>query len=108
MSKTSTTKNDLTTLQREVKELQESRSKNGSAETEVSEAINDCDPVTKNAEGTVFIDEGGNNENSVHDITGQIENYLKDLELTALERPTLALLTTFAVGVVVGHYISRR
>ena len=108
MSKASTTRDDLTILQREVTELQESRKRIDSADTEESEKINNCEPVTEAVEEAVTPGDDEIGENTVHDIADQIEKYLKDFEETAMERPTLALLATFALGVVVGHYISRR
>ena len=37
-----------------------------------------------------------------------INEYIKEIEETAMERPALALLTTFALGIIVGHLFTRK
>jgi len=47
-------------------------------------------------------------EKAIQDFAGQIETSIKTLEETASERPVLALLAAFSIGVIVGQLISRR
>ncbi|MDX2504286.1 MAG: hypothetical protein QNL62_07405 [Gammaproteobacteria bacterium] len=47
-------------------------------------------------------------EEAIQDLADQIETAVKKIGETASERPVLALLATFSIGVIVGHLFSRR
>ena len=47
-------------------------------------------------------------EEAIQDLAGQIETAVTRLEETASERPALALLAAFSLGVIVGQLFSRR
>lgn len=89
MSNVSVKSDELKTLQKEAAELQESRKRTSSVEVKGSEAAAALD-----------------DEN--YDVAGQLETYLNELEEVALERPALALLATFSLGVIVGHLLTRK
>ena len=108
MSDASDKSEELKTLQREAAELQESRKRANSEEVKGSEEppvdMTEKGPIkeTVDSEAAVAVDD----EN--HDVAGQLEAYLNELEEVALERPVLALLVTFSLGVIVGHLFSRK
>ena len=47
-------------------------------------------------------------DEAVEDFANQIGGFVKDMEEAASERPVLALLAAFSVGVIVGQLFSRR
>lgn len=47
-------------------------------------------------------------DKAVRDLAVQIESVVKELEEAARERPALALLAAFTIGIVVGQLFSRR
>ncbi len=47
-------------------------------------------------------------EEAIQDLAGQIETAVTKLEETASERPVLALLAAFSLGIIVGQLFSRR
>jgi ElaB/YqjD/DUF883 family membrane-anchored ribosome-binding protein len=92
---------ELSTLKQEVAELNESRKL--AAKVEESKHKKLADPVAEASKA-----EAGSQEIAEHEIVGQLEKYLKEIEEVARERPALALLTAFAIGVVVGQLFSRK
>lgn len=47
-------------------------------------------------------------ESKVEDFGEQIDAFVKELEAAAKERPRVALLAAFAIGVAIGQMLSRR
>lgn len=47
-------------------------------------------------------------EKAIQDLAGQLESAAKTMEETLSERPGLALLAAFSLGVIVGQLFSRR
>jgi ElaB/YqjD/DUF883 family membrane-anchored ribosome-binding protein len=94
---------ELSTLKQEVAELNESRKLAAKVEAEESKHKKLADPVAEASKA-----EAGSQEIAEHEIVGQLEKYLKEIEEVARERPALALLTAFAIGVVVGQLFSRK
>lgn len=47
-------------------------------------------------------------ESKVDDFGEQIDAFVKELETAAQERPRVALLAAFAIGVAIGQMLSRR
>lgn len=47
-------------------------------------------------------------ESKVDDFGEQIDAFVKELETAAKERPRVALLAAFAIGVAIGQMLSRR
>lgn len=47
-------------------------------------------------------------ESKVEDFGEQIDAFVKELEVAAKERPRVALLAAFAIGVAIGQMLSRR
>lgn len=99
---------ELKTLQREAAELQESRQRSGSAETKEPEKSPQAGAEKDTEKGAVDTRATVAPEGENQDISDQLEMYLRELEETALERPVLALLATFSLGVIVGHLFTRR
>lgn len=97
---------DLKTLKLEAAELQQSRKRAGSVKVKEQGRLqgNEAtrDPVQEDGD----IEAAATSESL--DISDHLEMYLKEIEEAALERPMLALLTTFTLGVIVGQLISRR
>jgi hypothetical protein len=108
MSDVSAKSDDLKTLQREAAELQESRKRKGSTKTgkpqESPQTGTSKDTEKKPVDTPTSVSSEGENR----DISDQLEMYLRELEETALERPVLALLATFSLGVIVGHLFTRK
>lgn len=100
MSNAPGTMEELSTLRREVDELKESRMKAAKEGGEQKTLVDSA------AEGDSA--DAGSEKNDEHDIVGQLEKYLKEIEDAARERPALALLTTFVAGVIVGQIFSRK
>jgi hypothetical protein len=63
------------------------------------------EPVPKTPED---VKQSTETEETFHELAEQIETIVKEMEQAARERPTLALLSAFAVGVVVGQIFARR
>ena len=49
-----------------------------------------------------------NTEQTIGEFALQIEQFMKEAEAAAIERPALALLTAFSLGIIVGQIFSRR
>ena len=47
-------------------------------------------------------------EEFVHKLTGQVETIFGEIGEASRERPVLALVSAFAVGVLIGHIFSKR
>lgn len=103
--------NELKTLQVEAGELKDKRKGfrsrktfegNGKSETEEhvqGQQLPQDEAIEEQSSGT---------DNAIHDLAAQIEHVLKDMEEAATERPALALLSAFALGIIVGQLFSRR
>ena len=103
--------NELKTLQVEAEGLKGRRK--GSRSKKTSEANQQSEPVEDGEEKQFSQDEAigeqsSGTDNAVHDLAVQIEHVLKDMEEAATERPALALLSAFALGIIVGQLFSRR
>lgn len=113
MSSTSKDNDDLKTLQQEAAELEESRKRNGHVgKVDVEQLSRDLpaeetDQVERAVQDTDK-PEDGVDDSAFHDLTSQLEKYIKEIEETAIERPALTLLTTFALGIIVGHLFTRK
>lgn len=107
MSNATANSDEMKTLKREAAELQERRQQNDQIASESAEQQEQSDPEEKMDQESPTR-ETDQPANGAPDLVQQLELYLNDIEETALERPTLALLTTFALGVIVGHLFTRR
>lgn len=108
MSNTAKENDDLKTLQYEAAELEKSRKLKISKEKNNVDQPHQDEPVEV-VEQTASDAQGGDTlKDEVDDLTSQLETYLKEIEETAMERPALALLTTFALGIIVGHLFTRK
>jgi len=108
MSNATANSDEMKTLKREAAELQERRQQNDQIAGDGAEQQEQSDPEEKMDQGVSPTREADQPDNGAPDLVQQLELYLNDIEETALERPTLALLTTFALGVIVGHLFTRR
>lgn len=108
MSDATANSDELKTLKREAAELQEKRQQNDQIVSESAEQQDQSDPEEKMDQGASPTREADQADNGAPDLVQQLERYMIDIEETALERPTLALLTTFALGVIIGHLFTRR
>ncbi len=108
MSDVSAKSDELKTLQREAAELQESRKQIDSAETKESQESSPAAAEKDTEKGAVDTQATVPSEGEDLAISDQLEMYLKELEEAALERPVLALLASFSLGVIVGQLFTRR
>ncbi len=108
MSHASKDSDDLKTLQREAAELRESRKRAGFPTNGEGDQHPGRDPAGAEGQDSGSSDETVPPESGLGDLADHMEIYLKEIEEAALERPTLALLATFALGVFVGHLFTRR
>lgn len=108
MSNVTANSDELKTLKREAAELQERRQQNDQIASEGAEQQEQSDPEEKVDQEKDLAREADQPDNGAPDLVQQLEMYMNDIEETALERPTLALLTTFTLGVIVGYLFTRR
>ena len=99
---------DLKTLQREAEELRESRRRANANDEKESVRLNDPEDVRGPAQVATDEKETAQTDGGIHDLAEQIEMYMTDLEKAAMERPMLALLAAFSIGIVVGKFFNRR
>lgn len=99
---------ELKTLQREAAELRESRKHAGSTTGTKHEQSQGSDPGSAAEQNSDSSEDAPQSESGLSDLADHMEIYLKEIEEGALERPTLALLATFALGVFIGHLFTRR
>ena len=60
------------------------------------------------AEGPAGEEQAPEWEKAVQDLTTDLERTVNEIEEAARERPALALLAAFTIGIVVGHLLARR
>ena len=104
---------ELKSLQREATERRAERKKTSStakqAENQQSEAEKDRPaPKKPAAQKTASNTQAPESEKNSQDLAGQIETIVKEMEEAASERPMLALLAAFSLGIFVGQLFSRR
>lgn len=105
MSDSSDTLDDLKTLEHEAAELQERRQQADQIAADKAEQQESGEKVNPEAR---ISGETDRSEDGAPDLAHQLEIYINEIEEAALERPTLALLTIFALGIIVGHLFSRK
>lgn len=104
---------ELQKLQREAAERRAQRNQERSAARE-AEAQQTADEATQSAAESPPVEIPESSQKRVEGelpapaLGEQFEIFLEDLEQAAKERPTLALLTAFSVGVIVGQLFSRK
>ena len=108
MSNATANSDELKTLKQEAAELQERRQQNDQIASESAEQQEQSDPGEKMDQEVSPTPEADQPDNGVPDLVQQLEMYINEIEETALERPALALLTTFALGVIVGHLFTQK
>ena len=86
--------NELMALQQDVAKL---KADEKSARTQTEAPVDE-----EQAEATEAL------ESKVDDFAEQIDAFVKELETAAQERPRVALLAAFAIGVAIGQMLSRR
>jgi hypothetical protein len=103
---------ELKTLQREAAELKAERAKprstRRSAAGRKSETTEDRGVEAAPAEGPAGEEQVPEWEKAVRDLTTDLERTVNEIEEAARERPALALLAAFTIGIVVGQLFSRR
>ena len=104
---------ELQKLQREASERRSQRDKERAAPGEVETQAAAEEPVKPEAESpitTASDSAGGGSQAELPPpgLSEQIESVLEELEEAASERPVLALLAAFSMGVIVGQLFSRR
>lgn len=103
MTNATGTVDELSTLKSEVAELNESRKLADKVGAEQAESKKCADTAAETDRAEACSE--GSSERAIVD---QLEEYLSEIEEAARERPALALLATFAAGVIVGHLFSRK
>lgn len=102
MNTTSDTKDELKILQREAAQLEDRRKQMSANKREESGEPPASEQEDSDKEAIP------QSESGFHEIASHFEIYLKDIEEAAIERPALALLAAFAVGIIVGQLYSRK
>jgi hypothetical protein len=92
---------ELETLKREVERLRAKDAEVSKSSETAEKAIEDDNMTTPGKEHQAENIDSGN-------ISMEFESVLHELEAVATERPALALLVAFSVGVIVGQIFSRR
>ncbi|TWT81298.1 hypothetical protein CA13_27490 [Planctomycetes bacterium CA13] len=112
MTKSKNEIDELKALEREAaKRRPPQKRSRSSARTPVSpsqtETATDAaiDPVPKAPED---VEQATETEETLYELAEQIEFVVKEMEQAARERPAIALLSAFAVGIVVGQIFARR
>lgn len=105
---------ELKGLQHEATERRTERNRPPStakgAEDQQSEMMEDRDVTTKTTaqDSAAAKSPATESKKTIQDLAGQIENLVKEMEEAASERPLLALLAAFSLGVITGQLFSRR
>jgi ElaB/YqjD/DUF883 family membrane-anchored ribosome-binding protein len=112
MSNSKSDIDELKTMQREAAELKAEQKKPRPKAKTVAEKKSRSEE-DRNAEkppvhGSSGEDQASELDKSVQDIASHLESAGKEIEEAAKERPVLALLAAFTIGIVVGHLLSRR
>lgn len=113
MASSETEIEELRKLQQAASERRAQRNKDRSAASEEETSKAADEPVESEAEAPITADTGsagGGAEAALPspDLSEQFESLLQQLEEAASERPALALLAAFSVGVIVGQLFPRR
>ena len=108
MNNASATKDELKILQREAAQLEERRKQIRANKVEETGRVLESDSEKIIEHEDIDKEAVSQSEKGFHDIAGHLEMYLKEIEDVAIERPALALLAAFAVGVIVGQLYSRK
>ena len=113
MTKSKSDLEELNKLQREAAELRAERKRSRStakgAEEKPSESTDDRNTATTPPmQDSVDDAQGAASDKVIEDFADQIESIAKKLEEAAIERPALALLAAFSLGIIVGQIFSRR
>jgi hypothetical protein len=103
---------ELKNLQREATELRVKRDRAG---TTGSPAVEQASETTQEANGEqpqnqkpAAPEQSPETDEAIRKLAVKIDSAVEELEEAARERPALALLAAFTVGVVVGQLFSRR
>lgn len=99
---------DLKTLQREAEELRESRKRTRVTHEKESGRLENAEDVRATEQAAADEIETAQTDSGFHDLAEQIEMYMGEIEEAAMERPMLALLAAFSIGIVVGKLFTRR
>ena len=105
----------MTKPKSELDELQDLQKK--SQKMRQKQEVSDAGPPPAEAAEAVELPTAGSGEGGepledqrafVGGLTGQVEDFISELEEAAAERPALALLAAFGIGIFVGQLLSRR
>jgi ElaB/YqjD/DUF883 family membrane-anchored ribosome-binding protein len=112
MSNSKSDIDELKTMQREAAELKaeqkKPRPRAKSAAGKKSRSGEDRNAEKPPVHGSADEDQASELDKNVQDIASHLESAVKEIEEAAKERPMLALLAAFTIGIVVGHLLSRR
>jgi len=106
MSQITCDSNELKILQREVEELQ--NSKKTSTVKGNKDLENEKKGDRKPGLDTATAEKNSEFGKSLHELTTYVEGFALEIEDVAKERPALAILGAFALGIIVGHLFSRK
>jgi ElaB/YqjD/DUF883 family membrane-anchored ribosome-binding protein len=98
--------NELKILKREVEELQNNK------KTTIVKSNKDFENEKKGNRkpglDSATAEKNSEFGKSLHELTTYVEGFALEIEDFAKERPTLAILGAFALGIIVGHLFSRK
>ena len=101
---------ELKTMEQASPKLRKNKSKHAADAQESSAAATHAPgavPPTVAAAASAT-DATAEQENIIEGLTEQLQSLVQDLEEAAVERPALALLAAFGIGVIVGQLLSRK
>ena len=112
MSNSKSDIDELKTMQREAAELRAERKRSRStakpAAGPKSVTVEDLNSTERPVQDSAAEKQTSEWDKPVQDLAAQIESAAKEIEEAARDRPALALLAAFTIGIVVGHLLSRR
>ena len=106
MSQTKCDSKELKILQQEIEELQ--NSKNKSTVKAHKDFANAKKEDRQYGFDSITAEKSSETGKSLHDLATYVEGFVPEIEDIVKERPALAILGAFALGIIVGHLFSRK
>lgn len=105
--------NELQTLRREAAELRAKRDRpcstaTGPAAAQDSDRVQEHEIAEPPTMESADAEEAPETDKTLRHLATQIESVVKEMEEAARERPTLALLAAFTVGIIIGQLVTRK
>jgi predicted nucleic acid-binding Zn-ribbon protein len=99
---------ELDNLKHAASERRSKRANSASTKRAASKKSAASAPPAETEEDGQGLPPGSESEELVDKLTGEIETIFGEIGKASRERPVLALVSAFAVGILVGHLLSKR